>query len=187
MTRRKIEYGTGLLLSALLGCAGCKSVDRFDTGPGGAYCGEMLGGVASDGLIPDSDGGVTRLKLALTLSTQHLQDYPGRLTSNDDSGGLCEGTRLFDNARIRTVQPALHDAIASMQITPDHEQDVFTWIDSTCQGQGTFVGIISLMYDGTVQVRLFKPMHDVDAGAPANLRPGFGVFSLARNDSGCGF
>ncbi len=76
MTRRKIGNGAGLLLAGLLGCAGCKSVDRFDTVPGGAYCGEMLGGpVVSDGLIPD--GSATRLKLALTLSTQQLQSYPG--------------------------------------------------------------------------------------------------------------
>ena len=184
--RRTLASGAILAIAANLGCIGCKSIDKFDTGQNGAYCGEMIGGLASDGLIPDvPDGNKTRLKLALTLDMQHLGDYPGRLTSNDSADGLCAGQRLFDKALVRTVQPTLRDPIASVQITPDHEHDVFTWVDSACQG--TFLSIISLMYDGRVEVRLFKPMREEDAGAPANLRSGFGVFSLARNDSGCGF
>jgi hypothetical protein len=181
--RRTTGLGIAIPLSALLCCVGCKSVDRFDTAPGSAYCGEMVGGIASDGLVPDRSA--VELKLSLTLDTRPPFDYPGRLTSNDESGGLCAPARLFDNARLRTVQAALHDMVSSIQITPDHEQDTFTWIDSTCQG--TFVCILSLMYDGRVELRLFKPMPDVDAGAPAQLRAGFGLFSLARSESGCGF
>jgi hypothetical protein len=174
-----------LLGAILLASTGCKSAQRFDTGPGGAFCGDLIAGSA-DGLIPD--GSTTNLSLALTLSTQHLSDYPGVLgvqSSSDDSGGLCAGQRLFDKASVRAIQPALKDVIASIQITPDHDQDIFTWVDSSCQG--TFLSIVSLMNDGSVEVRLFKPAHETDAGAPANVRAGFGVFRLARSDSGCGF
>lgn len=181
--RRYIGCSVGLFVASQLCCVSCKSVDRFDTGPNGAFCGEMISGGTSDGLIPD--GSAIDLKLALTLSSQQLKDYPGRLTSNDVTGGLCEGTRLFDDAKIRTVQKALLDSIATVQITPDHEQDLFTWVDSSCQG--TFLAILSLMYDGTTEIRLFKPMHEADAGAPASQRDGFGVFSLTRSDTGCGF
>ncbi len=181
-----------LIVTASLCGPGCKSVDRFDTGANGAYCGELVGGFASDGLVPDGSPG--RLQLSLTLDTQHLGDYPGLLSSDDvavDAGGsgredgLCAGQPLFNKARIRTIQKALYDTIASVQITPDHYQDIFTWVDSTCQG--TFVSIVSLMNDGRVEVRLFKPKPATDAGAPASERAGFGVFSLTRHDTGCGF
>jgi hypothetical protein len=79
----------------------------------------------------------------------------------------------------------MHDVISGIQITQDHEQDIFAWVDSSCQG--TFVAIVSLMVDAKVEVRLFKPMKETDAGAPATQRSGFGVFSLSRNDAGCGF
>jgi hypothetical protein len=167
---------------------GCKSIERFDSGPNGAYCGTLVGtGFATDGLIPDVDAGASSLELemALTLDSKSLTTYPGRLSSNDAQGGLCEGTRLFDGALVRTVQPSLNDVVASMQLTADHVQDIFTWVDSTCQG--TFVIIVSLIHDGTVELRLFKPAPLVDAGAPAKSRPGFGVFKLTRNALGCGF
>jgi len=177
---------TVLLGTALIGVGGCRGANRFDTSASGAFCGELVAGVTSDGLVPDvQDGARIQLKLALTLDSHHLSDVPGTLTSNDDTNGLCSGQRLFEKAPVRTIQPALRDAISGIQITQDHEQDVFTWVDSTCQG--TFVAILSLMVDGKVEVRLFKPLRDVDAGAPANQRSGFGVFSLARSDTGCGF
>jgi hypothetical protein len=181
-----------LVVAASLNCQGCKSVDRFDTGPNGAFCGELIGGVASEGLIPD--GSSDKLQLGLTLDSKHLGDYPGTLWSDDvanDAGanrqgdGLCPGQPLFNKASVRTIQKALYDVIASVQITPDHDQDIFTWVDSTCQG--TFVSILSLMNDGRVEVRLFKPKPATDAGAPASERSGFGVFSLTRHDTGCGF
>ncbi len=180
--------GSAVLFSAtLLSSFGCKSVERFDTGSNGAFCGELVGGTGPDGLsdalIPD--GSTIKLKLALTLNSQRLADYPGLLTSNDASDGLCAGQPLFYKATLRTIQPALRDAVASVQITPDHNQDIFTWVDSSCQG--TFLIILSLMDNGTVELRLFKPWKEADAGAPANSRAGFGVFSLTRSDSGCGF
>jgi hypothetical protein len=172
-----------LIVAASLNSPGCKSVDRFDTGDKGAFCGELVGEFASEGLVPD--GSTARLHLALTLDTKHLGDYPGLLTSDDATDGLCVGQSLFDKASVRTIQKALYDVIGSIQITPDHSQDIFTWVDSTCQG--TFVSILSLMNDGKVEVRLFKPKPATDAGAPASERAGFGVFSLTRRESGCGF
>ncbi len=181
------KTGSAILIGAtLLSILGCKSNDRFDTGPGGAYCGNLIGeNFASDGLMPE--GSTTLLKLSLTLDTHNLTKVPGILTSSDDQGGLCPGQRLFDRASVRTIQPALHDVIASVQLTPDHDQDIFAWVDSSCQG--TFVSIVSLMEDGTVELRLFnpKPEPQLDAGAPANSRPGYGVFSLRKSESGCGY
>ncbi len=180
-----------LIVAASLCNPGCKSVDRFDTGSNGAFCGELIGGIATEGLVPD---GSTKLQLALTLDTHHLGDYPGLLSSDDvasDAGasgredGLCPGQPLFNKASVRTIRTALYDVIASVQITPDHYQDLFTWVDSTCQG--TFVSIVSLMNDGKVEMRLFKPKAATDAGAAPSESAGFGVFSLTRHDTGCGF
>jgi hypothetical protein len=169
--------------AASLNSQGCKSVDRFDTGPNGAFCGELVSEFAADGLVPDHS--TAKLRLALTLDTKSLGDYPGVLSSDDVTDGLCVGQPLFNKAQVRTITAALYDVIASVQITQDHYQDIFTWVDSTCQG--TFVSILSLMNDGKVEVRLFKPKAATDAGAAASERAGFGVFSLTRRESGCGF
>jgi len=179
-----------LLGAATVSVSGCKGVDRFDTGPTGAYCGEMVSGATNDGLVPDVslDAGVVAipaLKLALTLDTHHLTDIPGTLSSNDANNGLCPGQPLFQKSRVRTIERALHDVISGIQMTQDHEQDVFTWVDSSCQG--TFVAVVSLMVDSKVEVRLFKPMREAEVDASANTRSGFGVFSLERSDTGCGF
>jgi hypothetical protein len=178
-----------ILFGAVLACASsCKGVGRFDTGPGGAYCGDLTNGSTTEALTPDGNGEQRRLQLSLTLDTRQLAyeaGILGTLTSSDDVDGLCDGGRLFDKARLRIIQPVMHDVISGIQLTQDHEQDIFTWVDSSCQG--TFVAIISLMVDAKVEVRLFKPMKESDAGAPPTQRSGYGVFSLSRNDGGCGF
>jgi hypothetical protein len=174
-----------LVGAAILSPIGCRDVERFSTGQNGAYCGALVGAsFASDGLMPDNS--VAVLKLKLTLDTQKLTQRPGVLSSNDILTGLCApNLPLFSNASVRTVQKAQYDVISAVQLTPDHDKDIFAWVDSTCQG--TFLSIVSLIDDGTVELRLFKPAADTVGDASADKRPGFGLFKLNRHDDGCDF
>jgi len=136
-----------LTLYAIAVATGCKSVERFDTGQDSVYCLELISGTTESGLVPDggvpTNSAVNPLRLALTIDAQHLSTRPGVLWSNDAEFGLCSPQPLFDKAPIRTIQPALSDVVSSVQLTADHVQDVFAWVDSTCQN--TMVGILSLI------------------------------------------
>jgi hypothetical protein len=185
---------TKLVLSIVTGVAvatGCKSVERFDTGTDSFYCLDLIGdGVAESGLIPDDAGTPTnpesaQLKVAVSIDAQHLSSRPGMLWSNDAESGICRPQPLFNGAPMRTIQAALHDAVSGVQLTPDHIQDIFLWIDSTCQN--TFVGILSLIDGGSVELRLFKPRPEVDEIGTAEQRPGYGVFARSRRQTSCEF
>jgi hypothetical protein len=58
-------------------------------------------------------------------------------------------------------------------------------VDSTCQG--TLLSVVSLMRNGGVELRLFKPGLETTGHAPAAERAGFGVFLLKRREKGCRF
>ena len=61
-----------LFAALVVAVPGCKGVGRFDTGPKGAYCGELTNGSTTDALIPDSGGEQAKLKLSLTLDIHQL-------------------------------------------------------------------------------------------------------------------
>jgi len=176
-------------LYAIAVATGCKSVERFDTGQDSVYCLELISGTSESGMVPDggvpTDSAVNPLRLALTIDAQHLSTRPGVLWSNDADFGLCSPQPLFDKAPIRTIQPALSDVVSSVQLTSDHVQDVFAWVDSTCQN--TMVSILSLIDGGSVEVRLFKPKSAMDDNGPAQQRSGFGVFARSQRLPTCGF
>lgn len=140
-------------------------------------------------MLPDDAGTAAvpadHLRLALTVDTQNVATSIGTLWSNDAEFGICGPRPLFDHVAVRTIRPALNDAVSSVQLTPDHIQDVFGWVDSTCQG--TMMSIVSLIDGGTVEVRLFKPKPQSDESGPAAERPGFGVFARSQRAASCGF
>lgn len=179
-----------LTLHVIAVATGCKSVERFDTGQDNVYCLALIGETRVSGLLPD-DGGVPNdsslnsLRLALTIDAQHLSTSPGILWSNDADFGLCSPQPLFDKAPIRTIQPALSDVVSSVQLTSDHIQDVFAWVDSTCQN--TMLSILSLIDGGSVEVRLFKPKSEMDENGSAQQRSGFGVFARSQRLRSCEF
>jgi hypothetical protein len=188
----RADTKTVLSIVAGLGVStGCKSVESFDTGNNSVYCLDLIGeAFAESGLIPEdagtvasSDGG--QLRLAVTIDAQHLSSRPGLLWSNDADFGICRPQPLLNGAPMRAVQGALHDVVSTVQLTPDHIQDVFFWVDSTCES--TFVGILSLIDGGSVELRLFKPKPATGESGTAEQRPGFAVFARSRRQSTCSF
>ncbi len=189
---RRIAAKTVFCIAGSLAIAtGCKNVQRFDTGSSAAYCLELVeDGSTNSEMLPDDaggllDAGANQLQLGVTIDSQHLSTRPGVLWSNDAGFGLCSPSPLFDRVPIRTIQPALIDVISTVQLTPDHIQDIFTLVDSTCQG--TMVSILSLIDGGSVEVRLIKPMPEKGENGTAQDKPGFGLFARSRRRENCDF
>lgn len=192
---RFCSLSLGAALLAALPSLGCRNLDRFDTQGKGAYCGDLVSGPSfHDGIVADDTPELLRLRL--TLDTSQLSTYsdnkatrPGFLTSNDrdSESGLCapRGQALFENAPLRSIPQADHDAISALSFGEGHDLDFFAWVDSTCQG--TMLGVVSLLRKGDVELRLFKPAPIPDANADAAHRPGFAMFYLYKNEEGCGF
>lgn len=185
--------GLALALLSLTTSAGCRSLDRFNAEKPAAYCGDVIGATAASGdevpgfqtgLIPS--GSPPTLQVRLQLDTSSLSHRPGSLTSHDAGHGVCGDSPLFDEAPLRAIPELLHDALSQLEFGQGHEHDLFAWVDSTCKG--TMLTVISLLSNGAVEIRLFKPAPDFPAMTTdqADLA-GFGVFYLQRNQNGCGF
>ncbi|MBN1605461.1 MAG: hypothetical protein JW940_02455 [Polyangiaceae bacterium] len=171
-----------LLLVSQLG--GCDNLDRFDTPGDAAYCGELVAPTfAQDGLLPDDtdEKAEARLKLDLDNAAKH----PGTLWMSDAKWGLCTPQPLFDTAPLRAIEQVDNDPIATLDFGEGREHSFFAWVDSTCQG--TMLSVVSLMRNGGVELRLFKPAPESMGRVPAAERAGFGVFLLKRRDKGCQF
>src|SRR3954463_14209281 len=116
------------LALALVVCAGgCRDLSRFDSKPGAAYCGAIIGTPEfQDGLLP---AGPPNLTLKLTLDTAKLNSEPGILSSNDEANGapgirsnndeangLCpsRGEPLFRDSPLRAIPQIDHDVLSTM-------------------------------------------------------------------------
>jgi hypothetical protein len=181
-----VPVGPRALAGVVLLCVtGCHSLDRFDTTDGAEYCGKLLApGFASTGLVENGDQ-ASQLRLKLSLSTKTIATRPGVVSSNDQAFGICTPQPLFNDAPLRTIEPALHDEISLLRIGEGHEEDVLVWVDSTCSG--SMLAVLSLIADGHVELRVFRPRPEPSSDTPIADTPGFGVFSLEKRRDGCDF
>ncbi len=187
-----------LWLLSLATVVSCRSLERFDARNGETYCGSLVGqGAVSTGF--EQTGWEGKPVLSLTLNTAELykrDGVPAIMTSNDAAFGPCTPLPLFDQAKVRTLGVALGDRLSAMRLNEDHDEDLVTYVDSTCSG--SMVAILSLIRNGDVELRLLRPA-PYDAGtagtagtaglaaAPADATARFGLFALSKAKNGCGF
>lgn len=207
VTSRIRNLGTRLcLLGALVAAApGCSSLDRFDTRGDAAFCGDLVraprfqGGLLPLGVRPPTLG--LRLELEAEKLVPHplvtpatAEDSPtetytivGHLTSDDRERGLCAESQraLFEEAPLRTIPELDHDVLKLFEFGEGRDSNFMAWVDSTCQG--TLLAVVSLMHNGSVEVRLLKPAALAPPDAEPAKRPGFGLFYLHREETGCDF
>jgi hypothetical protein len=178
----------------VLATTSCKDLERFDTDSKAAYCGELVSGPTfHDGFVTAVEQPIMRLKLSavetgqLSSLSENNSAIPGRLTSNDAELGLCSegGDPLFKSSPLRAIPQVYHDTLSTLSFGEGHDEDFFAWVDSTCQG--TMLAIVSLLRNGDVEVRLFKPAPLPAPDAGPDKRPGFALFALKRYDKGCEF
>jgi len=165
------RFAAGVILAGLA-LGSCHKLDGFDTRPGEAYCGAIVGKPFQAGFLPENQP--PELAVALTLDTSKLTSEPGILSSN--TAGLCGDQPLFQDAPLRAIPEVDRDAISTLSFGDGHEHDFFAWVDSTCQG--TMLAVVSLMKNNQVELRLFKPARLPPSGAPPAEQPGFAVFHL---------
>jgi hypothetical protein len=132
--------------------------------------------------------------MKLTLDTSRLSSFSedqmtqvGALTSNDADTGLCSasGQALFESSPVRSIPQLDHDTLSTLSFGEGHDEDFFAWTDSTCQG--TMLAVVSLLRNGDVELRLFKPAPLPAPDAGPEQRPGFALFYLRREKKGCDF
>jgi hypothetical protein len=160
-------FAIAAALLALAG-AGCRDLERFDTGESGAYCGTII----------DSDftraGFAPGLGLRLTLDIDALDVAPGTLSTND-TGGRCSPSPEFAAAPLRVTPEMFADPLSLLEFGATRDHNFMAWVDSTCQPSA--LAVVSLMHTGQVEVRLLR------RGMPGGAAPDeFGVFQLERND-----
>jgi hypothetical protein len=164
-----------LLLAFALGAApalGCRDLERFDTGDGGAYCGSII----------DSDftraGFAPGLRLRLTLDIGALATAPGTLTTDDTAPpGPCAPLPQFDHAPLLVTPELFADALSQLEFGATRDHNFVAWVDSTCQPSA--FAVVSLMHTGDVEVRLLRHGTGAMGEAPGEQ---FGVFQLERTD-----
>jgi len=185
MNRRCVRLCSLVAALGALASSACRSLDRFDAEQPAAYCGGVVGASAFQaGFIPT--GSPPSLELRLHLDTSALTTRPGTLSTNDAGTGICGKNALFTDATLRAIPEVLHDALSQLEFGEGHEQDFFAWVDSTCKG--TMLAVVSLLSNGSVEVRLLKPAPDLPPPTTdaADLS-GFALFYMQKNPGGCGF
>ena len=172
-SRQRRVPRTAALVRALtltLTVAGCRSLDRFDTGADGAYCGSIIDSpFTRRGFEPG-------LQLRLTLDIDALRVNPGTLTTSDAAEGLCAPAPTFDAARLHVTEELFADPLSLLEFGSTRDHNFLAWVDTTCQGSA--LAVISLMKTGDVEVRLLRRGLSPDAETPGD----FAVFQLERND-----
>lgn len=162
----------GLCVSAL---TGCEKLDGFDTKGGAAYCGHIVDAQ----FVRTVRGGFEHeARMRLSLDTAQLNSAPGRITTSDNGCG--EGAPTFDSAPIRVQQELKHDPLSLMTFEDGQVHNIIGWVDAECRG--SVLVVVSLLKTDRVDVRLLEPRDLSREGNDV-----FSVFTLTRNENGCGF
>jgi hypothetical protein len=172
--------------------SGCRTLDRFDTPKGEAYCGAIVSApFVREGFAQD-------LRMRLTLDTSKLTTTPGTISTDDGNVACTSRQPQLADAPMVATEAIFHDQLSTFDFGEGREQNFFAWVDSSCTGQ--MLAVVSLMKNDDVEVRLLKPPAapaapsdggTSDAGtapdAGVSPSPGFALFQLARQKGDCGF
>jgi hypothetical protein len=165
-------------LLLLLALSGCRTLDRFDTADGDAFCGSIVSAqFVRQGYPPD-------LRLSLTLDTNSLSSTPGSITTDDAETGPCVPLPRFDHAVLRTSEELQSDQLATLEFGTGRDFNFIAWTESTCEGPT--LAVVSLMKNDDVEVRLLRPPPPASPPDPPKAA-GFALFQLKRRSGGCGF
>jgi hypothetical protein len=175
MPRVKRVFVAGAAL--LAGSAGCRDLSGFTTA-GSSYEGPV---VAADFVRAGVD---MSTRLCLTLDTDHLQDAPGALSTNDGR---------FHAVPMRTIPQFWQDPLSTLSFGEGRLKNLIYVVTAStpfADGNGNDVfAVVSLMQSGNVEVRLLR-------GAPGGATDGapsptggnvFAVFSLSRQQIPCSY
>jgi hypothetical protein len=158
---------------ALAGAAGCRDLSAFSTSDGDRYENTVVNaGFVLAGIRPDTT-------LCLTIDTDHLQDLPGAISTDDG---------LFQRTPLRPIPQIWHDPLSTLSFGDGRLKNL-VYVATTSAGEDVFV-VVSLMESGDVEVRLLRgaPGLPVEGGTSASSGGNlFAVFDLTRKSGPCSY
>ena len=161
-----------------LSASSCRTLDRFDTKDGEAYCGNIVSAAfVREEFQPD-------LRLRMTIDTDNLSSVPGTLTTDDGEAGPCKPVAQLNEAPMRVTEAMLHDPLSTFDFGTGRDHNFIAWVDSGCRGP--MIAVVSLMRSDDVEVRLMKP-GQVPVGETEPGPAGFALFQMTRQKNDCGF
>jgi hypothetical protein len=157
------------LISAVIGAAwflffGCDGLSDFSTKPGQCYEGDII-----DAEFVRNGSFEAGVRLSLVLDVDALADAEkegARLTTDDG---------LFVNAPVRQMESVSLDSLSLLSFPSGRVRNYLAYAPDR-EGEMANV-VISLMENGDVEVRVFRPAQDPDESL-------FGVFRASRK-KGC--
>jgi len=156
--------------------AGCRDLSSFSTG------GDRFEGAVIQGdFVRAGVGPLT--KLCLTIDTDHLEDAPGAISTDDGR---------FHDAPLRSIPQIWHDPLSTLSFGDGRLKNlVYAAAATTPFGDGMgndVLAIVSLMQSGAVEVRLLRgaPGLAADGGETATGNV-FAVFDLTRQQGPCSY
>jgi hypothetical protein len=163
------------ILGSLLALAACRDLSSFTTGDDSYEGAVVAGSFVRTGVGPGS-------RLCLTFDTDHLQDGPGSIWTNDGR---------FTAAPLRPIPQIWHDPLSTLSFGDGRDKNLVYVASSsptfTADPGGDVLAIVSLMNSGGVEVRLLRGA----PGGPAGSAPAgdnvFAVFTLDRQSGTCGY
>jgi hypothetical protein len=162
-----------LAVMAVACTVACRDLSGFSTTNGDRYDNPVVGaGFVLSGIQPTTS-------LCLTLDTDHLQDTPGAISTDDG---------LFKTAPLRPIPQLWHDPLSTFSFGEGRLKNLL-YVASTTAGDDVFV-VVSLMQSGDIEVRLLRgaPTLPGDSGeAPAGPVNIFAVFDLSRKTGPCSY
>jgi hypothetical protein len=165
-----------LLLSGLGGLSGCRDLSGFTTFPNDRF----------EGLVVDADfvraGVAAGTSLCVTLNSDHFQDAPGALSTNDGR---------FHAVPLRPIPQLWHDPLSTLSFGEGRLKNLVYVVTAT-QTFGDGLGddvfaVVSLMQSGGVEVRLLRGAPSVASDGGSATSTVFAVFLLSRRTGPCSY
>jgi hypothetical protein len=169
-----------LALCVAIGSVGCRDLSSFTTGGD-----RFEGAVVQGDFVRAGVGPLT--SLCLTLDTDHLQDAPGAISTDDGR---------FHATPLRSIPQIWHDPLSTLSFGEGRLRNlVYAAAASSMSGGGGGLAedvlvIVSLMQSGDVEVRLIRGAPGVASPGDAGSAPSsnvFAVFDLTRQKGPCSY
>jgi hypothetical protein len=167
-----------LLIAAL--SYSCDRVSDFDLAPGESYCGNITLAAAYRAGLSVS----TQMRMTFDSSKLDAGEPPGTLTTFD--AGDESKNQLLADAPLRAIPALEHDPLSQLEFGDGREKNFMFAVSPVAPDAEAIIAVVSLRTDETVEVRLIRAGVATDP-PPAGREPLFGLFTLERQQSSCGF